>query len=331
MNPIKLGIIGTGIAAKDLHLPALQKLKDKFEIVAVCNHTEKKAKEFSKLVGDVPYFLNYQDLLGNSSVEAVDIALPIHLNFRVTKDALEAGKHVIVEKPLASNIFDAELMTSFQDRYEQVMMVAENYRYHPVFKKAKSMIDGGKIGEPYSVFWDNFSTIDSRNIYARTDWRLNHQYPGGFVTDAGVHEIAALRDILGEMKSGVSFTRSVNPAIGRVDSMSFQFVSERGVNGVFNTYYSANGYNENRLIILGKSGSIIIEGNKILLKRDGKPDSEEVIETDSGYQAEFADFYDAIVNDKEPVSTFYEAYKDFQTIMSALNSAKKWNGLALEG
>ncbi len=331
MKRIKLGIIGTGLAAKDLHLPALQKLKDTFEIVSVSNHTEKKAKEFSKLVGDVPYFLNYQDLLSNSNVEAVDIVLPIHLNFKVTKDALEAGKHVIVEKPLASNIFNAELMTAFQDRYERVMMVAENYRYHPVFKKAKEMIESGRIGEPYSVFWDNFVTMDSRNKYAKTDWRLNHQYPGGFITDGGVHYIAVLRDIFGEVRSGVAFTRSVNPEIGKIDSMSFQFVSERGVNGVFNTYYSANGYNVNRLIILGKTGTIVVEGKKIVLKRDGKPDLEEVIETDGGYQAEFEDFYDAIVNGREPVSTFYEAYKDFQTIVSALNSAKKWEGLALEG
>ncbi len=329
---IKLGIIGTGIAARDLHLPALERLKDKFEIVCVCNHTEKKAKDFSKLVGGVPYYLSYKDLLANSEVEAVDIVLPIHLNFAVTKDALEAGKHVIVEKPIASNVFDAELMTSFEDRYEQVMMVAENYRYNPVFTRAKAMINDGKIGKPYSVFWDNFNMVDSNNNYGKTQWRIDHQYPGGFITDGGIHQIAVLRDIFGEIDAGVAFTRSVNPHIGKVDSMTFQFTTEGGVNGVFNAYFSANGFNGNRLTVLGEKGTIQVEGKRILLlKRGGKQDAEEKIETDGGYQAEFEDFCDAIMKDKEPVSTFYEAYKDFQTIASALNSAKKWAELALEG
>lgn len=329
---VKLGIIGTGIAARDLHLPALEKLKDKFDIVCVCNHTEKKAKDFSNLVGGVPYYLNYKDLLANPDVEAVDIVLPIHLNFSVTKDALDAGKHVIVEKPIASNVFDAELMTSFEDRYERVMMVGENYRYNPVFTTAKAMIDEGKIGKPYSVFWDNFNMVDSGNKYGKTQWRIDHQYPGGFVTDGGIHQIAVLRDLFGEIEAGVAFTRSVNKGIGKVDSMTFQFTTEGGVNGVFNAYFSANGFNGNRLAVLGEKGTIQVEGKRILLlKRGGKPDAEETVETDGGYQAEFEDFYDAIMKGKEPVSTFYEAYKDFRTIVSALNSAKKWAELALEG
>ena len=114
MKKVKLGIIGCGIAAQSLHWPALQKLKDKFEITVICNHTEKKAKDFSKILGGVPYVLDYHDLLQRSDVEAVDIALPIPLNFQVTKDALLAGKHVIVEKPLAANLSEAKMMLDFK-------------------------------------------------------------------------------------------------------------------------------------------------------------------------------------------------------------------------
>jgi predicted dehydrogenase len=326
---VKLGIIGTGIAARELHLPALQNLKDKFEIVIVCNHTEPKAKDFSRLVGGVPYVLDYHELLNNSDVEAVDIILPIELNLAVTRDALEAGKHVIVEKPLAANLHDAEIMTTFASKYKRVMMVAENYRYNPVFKKIREMIRDGKIGEPYSVFWDQFTVTDTDNKFAQTKWRINHQYPGGFVTDAGVHNIAALRDLFGEIKSGIAFNRSVNPAIGRMDSMSFSFVFESGVNGIFNMYFSAQGVNEGRLMILGNKGTLVMVGNVVTLKRQGKEDVEEEIETERGYQHQLEDFYDCIVSGKPPVSTFGEAYKDFRTIVSAISSAKKWEMLSL--
>jgi len=63
MNPIKLGIIGCGIAARELHFPALQKLQDKFSITVVCNHSEPKAKSFAEMAGGVPFVLDYQELL----------------------------------------------------------------------------------------------------------------------------------------------------------------------------------------------------------------------------------------------------------------------------
>ena len=325
---IRLGIIGTGIAAKELHLPALMNLKDKFEIVCVSNHTEPKAKEFSKLIGNVPYYLDYRDLLTRKDVDAVDVILPIQLNCKVVLDSLEAGKHVIVEKPIASNLDDAAFMATFPDRFDTVMMVAENYRYNPVFKRVKELMSGGRIGEPYSVFWDQLTVMDDTNKYARTQWRIDHQYPGGFVMDAGIHNIAVLRDLFGEMKSGIAYNRSVNPAIGRMDSMSLQFEFESGVNGSLDMYFSAQGMSKNELTILGSEGTIVVQGNVLTVKLRGNEEIREVIETDRGYGGQFEDLYESIANHKSPVSTFQEAFKDFKTMVLALDSAMKWEGLS---
>lgn len=329
MNPVKLGIIGTGIAARELHLPALTKLRDKYEIVAVCNHNEQKAREFSRLVNNVPFVVNYRDLLNSSAVEAVDIALPIHLNFRVVKDALDAGKHVIVEKPIAGNLFDAELMTTFPDRYDRVMMVAENFRYNSVFIRAKGIISSGEIGKPYAMFWNNFLEISRENKYAGTLWRIRHQYPGGFVTDGGVHNIAAIRMLFGEIVQGIGQSQTVNPAIGKVDSFSFQFRTDQGVTGIYNSYYSVKGMSENRLTILGTEGTINIEGKKLSVCNGKGEPRVEVLDTDGGYMAEFEDFYNAIRYGGMPVSTFQEGYLDFKTIVVALKSADRWDKLDL--
>ena len=105
MSRIKIGIIGTGIAARDLHLKPLQELSDRFEIVALCNRTRSKAEDFSKLVGGNPRITtDYHELLSWPEVEAVDIALPIVLNEPVTIDALRAGKHVFLEKPIGHDL-----------------------------------------------------------------------------------------------------------------------------------------------------------------------------------------------------------------------------------
>ncbi len=324
MRPVKLGIIGTGIAARKLHWPALKQLADKFEIVQVCNHTEPKAKQFSELIGGVPYTLDYRELLANPEVEAVNIILPIHLNYIVTRAALEAGKHVIVEKPLAANLADAEKMLAFPDRYpDLVMMVAENFRYRPLILRLKELLNAGTIGEPYAVFWNNLFLVDDSVEYVHTRWRIDHQYPGGFVTDGGVHQIAAIRELFGDIVTGQAQVKSINPAIGEVDTFNFQFTTAKGVQGVLNLYYSAPGLNENRLVIIGDQASISVEQNHIVVKDNDTVLIDEGVNPDMGYVGEFEDFFAAIREGRQPVSTFSEAFKDLQTIISALEKAEK--------
>ena len=323
MKKIKLGIIGCGIAARELHLPALEKLKDKFEITILCNHTEQKAKDLSMTLGNIPYVLDYHDLLRQSDVEAVDIALPIHLNYKATKDALQSGKHVIVEKPVASDLKEAGKILSLSEESAKVMLVAENFRYRKVFLKAKNLIQKGRIGKPYAAMWDLFNQVTEKSKYARTKWRRHPLYPGGFINDAGVHNIAALRMLFGNFVSVSAFTKSINPKIGKPDTMSLQFETSKGVSGVFNLFFSVDGLWENRLLILGKEGTIIIEENKITLKADGEEDFVEEVEDDNGYIAEFTDFYNAIRKNKKVLSTPSEGFRDLEVIISALKSAER--------
>ncbi|HEX2960483.1 MAG TPA: Gfo/Idh/MocA family oxidoreductase [Ignavibacteriales bacterium] len=321
MKKVKLGIIGCGIAARELHLPALEKLKDRFEITMLCNHTEQKAKDLSGSLGNVPYVLDYRELLKSSSVEAVDIALPIHLNYQVTKDALLSGRHVIVEKPVTANLAEGKKILSLSKSSERVMMVAENFRYRKVFMRAKELIKKGKIGKPYAATWDLFNQVTLQSKYARTKWRQHPRYPGGFMNDAGVHNIAALRMLFGDFTSISAFTKSINPKIGRPDTMSIQFESRTGISGVFNIFFSVDGYWENKLLIFGSKGSIIIQENKLTLKRNAEDDFVEDLGDDNGYVAEFMDFYNAIMKKRKVLSTPHEGYKDLEVIINALKSA----------
>lgn len=102
MERVKLGIIGCGIAARTLHLPALQKLSGDYAVTAVCNHTEEKAREFTQLAGGAPFVLDYRELLERRDVEAVAILLPVHLNYQVVKDAMAARKYIMVETAIDS-------------------------------------------------------------------------------------------------------------------------------------------------------------------------------------------------------------------------------------
>lgn len=332
MQPVKLGIIGCGIAARDLHWPALKELKDQFEIVQVCNHTEPKAKSFSQLVGDVPYVLDYKEVLENPDVEAVDIILPIHLICQATKDALEAGKHVMVEKPLGANLAEAKEMLSFETHYPQVKMVGENFRYHPLLNQARSYLDQNLIGKVYGAVWNIFHYIDeSINKYAQTQWRIDHKYKGGFITDGGIHNIAALRVLFDDIIGGSAFTKSVNSKIGEIDTLSFQFKAPNNVYGVLNLFLSASNMPLNQLHIFGKNGSMVIENLSTITIKTEREEFNKNLQSDGGYRGEFEDFYQAIRNNRKVISSFEQAYRDLEVMLGALESAEKWPGFEVGG
>jgi len=322
MRKVKLGIIGTGLAAKNLHLPALQKLKNKFEITAVCNHTEKKAKEFAKLVGGVPYYLDYREMLKRDDIEAIDITMPIHLNYIAARDSINAGKHVILEKPLAGKLREAKLLLELDKKTKTVNMVAENFRYRKIFHKAKEFIDKGKIGKPYAVNWNLYYHVTTDKDYWSTKWRQKHEHPGGFLLDAGVHNVAAIRMILGDFKSGNALIKSVNPKIGTFDTTAFQFELKNGIVGLYNLYFSVNSHWEDKLLIFGDKGSIEINTNLLTLKQEGKKDKTEDLTDGHGYDAEFNDFYNAIVKGTKVEYSFKEAYRDMEIVLGALKSAE---------
>ncbi len=322
-RPINLGVIGCGIAARELHLPALLALKDRFTITMVCNHTRTKARSFSRLVGGVPYVLDYKELLANPAVEAVDIVLPIELNFRTAIDSFKAGKHVFMEKPLAANLRDAKRLVALERTVGPVAMIAENYRYQTLVRRVASHLERGVIGKPYAAEWKICAQVTPENKYAQTTWRIHHKYPGGFVTDGGVHHIAALRTIFGELRVVHAFTKCVNPAIGKLDTLSAHFKSGTGVDILFNIFFSAAGHDENRWLIFGTKGTLEVIDNRILVKRPGGVIGRELIKDDGGFKAEFADFFEAVRLHKKPLSTFAEGYKDLKGILEALDAARR--------
>ena len=334
-GPIRLGVIGCGIAARLLHWPALQRLTDRFLIAAVCNHTPDKAKSFAALVGtatgrSIPVVLDYRELLARRDVDAVTVLLPIGLNEPVCVDAVAAGKHALVEKPLSGDLESASRLVKLERRTQGLaLMVGENARYRRVIAALGDILRSRMIGTPTAFHWEFWQRIDpATNPYAGTAWRIHHAYAGGFVTDAGVHHVAALREILGELRAVGATAASHNPAIGRMDTLTALFRSEGGdrippVSGVVDWRFSAPGERHDRLEVLTSEGRAIVEGTRLTVARAGlgapavfdHPD-------DGGYLEEYLDFHRAITAGQAPKSTFEKAYGDLAAILGAIERAE---------
>ncbi|WP_255987674.1 Gfo/Idh/MocA family protein [Chitinolyticbacter albus] len=318
MKPLRIGLLGCGVAARELHWPALRKLSGRMQLVAVCNRTGAKAQAFADLVGGVDWYDDWQALLARTDIDAVDIVLPATLNLAATRDALAAGKHVLVEKPLAASADDARAMLALVAQYPQrVTMVAENYRYAWFVQRLRAWLASGKAGRPYALHWNVMNCMTPDNRYIASGWRSSAEFPDGLLLDAGVHYVAVVRALLGEIVRATLLPSRVQPSLGRFDGGSLQFQTETGAHGSLNLYFSVAGLRERRLLLLAEHGSAEFDGERLFI-RSSEGETQELRPDDDGYVAEFQAFADAIATGQPHGSGFDEAWRDMQVISRSL-------------
>lgn len=210
-SPIRLAIFGSGVFARDGHLPALKALPDLFEVVAIYSrNAEKAAALAATLPRPAATYTDLPALLTRDDIDAVDILLPLLVEPAAVLEALKAGKHVLSEKPVAPDVARgkellqaASQLTAVQGKPTatgRVWMVAENFRYIQEFNTAGQIVRRGDIGQPVQFCWTTYVNVTPQDKYYQTPWRRANNFPGGFVLDKGVHNMAAMRTIMGEVK-----------------------------------------------------------------------------------------------------------------------------------
>src|SRR5262245_18454880 len=144
---LRLGLIGTGVAAQKLYLPAFRSLEKKLEVTACTNRTRKKAAEYARLAG-IPRVLDTaDDLIASPDVDAVLISLPIDAQPELEKRALAASKPVISEKPMAPSVKEGKKLVAATARASVPWLVGENFAFMPAIARMASWLAQGKLGE----------------------------------------------------------------------------------------------------------------------------------------------------------------------------------------
>lgn len=200
MRKIRFGIIGCGFVA-DFHARALVE-NPNVELVAVCSAHVDKCRSLAARYGARKYYTNFHKMLEKESIDAVQILLPHNLHAEVTIAALEMGKHVLVEKPMATNTRDCDRMIHAATKARVKLMVAHNKRFDAHNELLKKLVDGGTLGTivmgrgTYSV---NFKVLEN---LVPSKWRKQDEKAGGGVlSDAAVHYVDLLRWIVpGEVR-----------------------------------------------------------------------------------------------------------------------------------
>jgi len=183
---LKVGAIGIGGIFNAVHSEALLEHPD-VEVVAACDIVRKKARKFAKSAGVKHVFKDYRELLALDEIDAVDICTPNVLHSEMSVAALEAGKHVLCEKPDAISLAEARKMARAAERSGKVLMVVRNNRFRPDAAFLKRYIEAGHMGEVYT---GRCGWIRRRGIPGKGSWfTTKADSGGGPLIDLGVHII----------------------------------------------------------------------------------------------------------------------------------------------
>eukprot|EP00163_Fabomonas_tropica_P018950 TRINITY_DN33358_c0_g1_i1.p1 TRINITY_DN33358_c0_g1~~TRINITY_DN33358_c0_g1_i1.p1 ORF type:complete len:366 (+),score=94.92 TRINITY_DN33358_c0_g1_i1:52-1098(+) len=200
-DKVRIGVLGASwIAPMAVIKPAkTDLLKDVVAITCVAARDIGRAEKFAAKYEIPTVHSTYEDVLNDPNVDAVYIALPNALHCEWTLRSLRAGKHVLVEKPSANNAEQALQMSECAGSKRLVLMEAFHYRYHPMAKRIKEIIDSGDLGQIEHV--DVKMCIP---VVSGKDIRYNYDLGGGAMMDTGSYCVNFLRYILGEEPEVVS-------------------------------------------------------------------------------------------------------------------------------
>ena len=179
MKEVKIGIIGLGVMGKK-HVDAVEKT-DLVRLTAVCDCKKDVADKCAE-ENNVKVYYHANKLINSGEVDAVLIATPHYDHTPITINAFEAGLHVISEKPIAVHKADAEKMIEAHKKHPELKFtVMFQVRTDNYYKKIKSIIDSGELGEIYRVNWIVTSWFRTQTYYNSGSWRATWEGEGGGV------------------------------------------------------------------------------------------------------------------------------------------------------
>ncbi len=184
-SPLNVAVVGAGAIGLD-HIRSFQ-AHPSARVVALAETSPERGREAASAFGIPDVYTDYADLLGRSDIDIISIALPNYLHAPVGLDVLRAGKHLMIDKPMATNAVDAAKIIALARRRKLHLMVGQNMRFTPESQTIKRLVEKGKLGEVYhaKAKWMRRSGIPKMGT-----WFTQKALAGGGCTyDIGVHAL----------------------------------------------------------------------------------------------------------------------------------------------
>lgn len=295
---VRWGVLGNAWIARDFMIPALERSKI-CELAAVASRSVFPAD----IAPDAVHYNSYEALLNDPAIDAVYVPTPNAMHKKWTIAALEAGKHVLCEKPISCTAAEAEEMIAAAEKSGKLLMEAFMYRYGAQFKKMMEILQSGVLGKIKAVQGSHGYTLDWASP-AREDPALG----GGSMYDVGCYVVDCMNAVAkqqgGKLQDAKALTMGSPVDYHAAAALSY----DCGILGVLESWFDAA--QEQRVLIAGEKGTLCIPmifegfGGNLLLTVDGKTETITTERADP-YQLEAEAFSRAILgveNDLMPLS-----------------------------
>jgi len=332
MKKIRVGVIGCGSIAQHRHLPEYQ-VNPNVELVAVCDINQERALEVAEKYGVLSY-TSYEELLKSAEVDAVSVCTPNYLHAPITIAALEAGLHVLCEKPMATSKEEAEAMIGAAEKNGKKLMIGHNQRFVPSHQKARQLIANGEVGRIYS-----FRTAfghggpEGWSVDGKESWFFEKEKAFvGAMGDLGVHKTDLLRYVLGEeiVEVGAFVETNAKDFADVDDNAVCVLKTESGIIGTLAASWAYTSKEDNSTIIYGEKAILRLEDdpiNSLVVQYSNgevvKYELGKIQSNDAGGQNNthvIEHFVNAILLDEEPAVPGEEGMKSLGVILAALES-----------
>ncbi|MBX0331150.1 Gfo/Idh/MocA family oxidoreductase [Oscillochloris sp. ZM17-4] len=329
MQPVRLGVIGLGLIWARVHEAILATMGDAFVPVALCDISPQRRAAAAERYPDAAIVDDYQQLLALPQVDAALVLTPLGLNAPVAAAALRAGKHVIMEKPIARSSAEGRALAELARGAGRTLCVAEQMGYRRAEEVVAETIGSGVIGD--LVTWDWVQHVEGDRAegalrYDSTPWRRDADFPLGTMFDGGVHMIAGLSRIFGAPEAVMATGQKLRPGYGAYDHVSAIFQYAGGVTGTL----SYSGYLQplaNHRRIYGTAGAIAVEQDQLLIVRPGEPERSIDLPEENAYLAMWRGLRRAFIERAGPAYTPEMALRDV-AILEAVAAAISGGGRA---
>jgi len=249
MKPLSIGLIGCGRATQDHHLPALKRVRE-VGVVALADPYQAALVCAGRRFFVFRWHADHRELLEDESIDAVCVAAPSELHTEIALDAIDAGKHVLVEKPLALSLADCDALNERAASAGVTGMVGFNLRWHRLVRRARAAIDSGEIGEPRLLQ----SVFASPSLLGTDipEWRLDPGRGGGMLAMQAVHHLDLWSALLDDEVEQVHCTGFAGPGGSGLGSAAVSATTRGGVT-IASAFCSVTGQ-ENGFSVYGSEG-----------------------------------------------------------------------------
>ncbi|MCX8131809.1 MAG: Gfo/Idh/MocA family oxidoreductase [Clostridia bacterium] len=338
MKLINIGIIGCGSISKYRHAPEYAG-NTACKIVGYCDEKPERAQELAEKYGGVVY-KDYSELISDKNIDAVSVCTSNYWHAPITIAALEAGKHVLCEKPMATTVEDAEKMVVMAERAGKFLMIGHNQRLADAHVRAKEILKTGELGRVLSfstAFGHGGPEVWSADGLSTWFFKKKDAYVGA-MGDLGVHKADLIRwlidDEIEEVKAfvGTVDKRNEKGSLIEVDDNAVCILkSKKGIIGTLTASWTYYGGEDNSTILHCSNGTMKIYDNPeypiTVTKKSGEKVFYKVGKIQTNESQSKSGIIDMFINcilvNKAPEISGEEGLKALKIIIACMESAER--------